>query len=155
MIIPYNHLWMVNTETKEAEKMRKEGILVVKDPNEFNNYTCFNVVLPSYLPEGFEFDRAEFYEDENGVVENTKYIGLYFTNEKTGKYIYMQQRFADEETAYAGGAKKVEEIKINGVDAVFYDDRNIDWEANGVIYALSGRGEITKDELIKIAESIK
>ena len=139
----------------EAEKMRKEGTLVVKDPNEFNNYTCFDVVLPSYLPEGFEFDKAEFFKDENGVIENSKYIGLYFINEKTGKFIYMQQRFADEETGYEAGGGKVEEIKINGVDAVIYDDRNIDWEANGVIYGISGRGEITKDELIKIAESIK
>ncbi len=63
----------------------------------------------------------------------------------------MQQRFADEETAYATGAAKVEEIKVNGVDAVLYGN-NLDWEYNDVIYMLNGRG-ITKDELIKIAES--
>jgi hypothetical protein len=107
------------------------------------------------LPEGYEFDRAEFYKDDNGVVENSKYITLYFTNKKTGEKIYIPQRFADEETAYSTGASKVEEIKINGVDAVLYDDRNIDWEANGVIYGISAKGKITRDELIKIAESIK
>ena len=139
----------------EDEKMREEQYLVVKDPNELNNYTCFNVILPSYLPEGYEFDRAEFYKDDNGVVENSKYISLYFTNKKTGEKIYIPQRFADEETAYETGGSKVEEIKINGVDAVIYDDRNIDWEANGVIYGISAKGEITRTELIKIAESIK
>lgn len=139
----------------EREKMREKECLVVKDPNELNNYTCFDVKLPSYLPEGYEFAEAEFYKDENGDVENTKYISLHFTNEKAGKRIYMQQRFAEEETGYATGANKVEEIKINGVDAVLYDDSNLDWEYNGVIYMLSGRGEIAKDELIKIAESIK
>lgn len=127
----------------------------MKDFNKLKDYTCFDVILPNYLSEGYELDRAEFYRDEDGVVENSKYMGLYFTNEKTGKYIYMQQRFADEEAAYETGAEKVEIVKINDVDALLYDDRNIDWEANGVIYALSSRGEISKSELIKIAESIK
>lgn len=135
--------------------MSEEQTLVVKDSNKLNNYTCFDVKLPSYLPEGYKFAEAEFFKDENGVVENSKIIGLYFTNEKTGKFIYMQQRFAEEETGYVTGANKVEEIKINGVDAVLYGDSNLDWEYNGVIYMLVGRGEITKDELIKIAESIK
>ena len=102
----------------EDEKMREEEYLVVKDSNELNDYTCFNVILPSYLPEGYQFDRAEFYKGEDEVVENSKYISLFFTNEDTGKHIYMQQRFADEETAYETGGSKVEEIKINGVDAV-------------------------------------
>ena len=139
----------------EDEKMREEQYLVVKEPNKLNDYTCFNVILPSYLPEGYQFDRAEFYKGEDEVVENSKYISLFFTNEDTGKHIYMQQRFADEETAYETGGSKVEEIKINGVDAVIYDDRNIDWEANGVIYGISTRGAVTRNELIKIAESIK
>lgn len=139
----------------ECDRMRKEGILVIKDVSKLNNYTCFNVILPSYLPEGYEFDRAEFYKDDNGVVENSKYISLYFTNKKTGGKIYIPQRFADEETAYETGGSKVEKIKINGVDAVLYDDENIDWEANGVIYGISAKGEVSRDELIKIAESIK
>ena len=139
----------------EEQKKRQEENLIVEDSSKLNDYTCFNVILPTYLPEGYKFDRAEFYKDENGIVENSKYIGLFFTNEETGKYIYMQQRFADEETAYATGGDKIEKIEINGVDAVIYSDRNIDWEMRGIIYALSGRGEVTKDELIKIAESIK
>ncbi len=139
----------------EEEKLRQENNLIVKDSGKLNDYTCFNVILPSYLPEGYEFDRAEFYKDENGIVEDSKYISLYFTNGKAEEYIFMNQRFADEETAYEAGGENVEELKINGVDAVMYNDRNIDWEANGVIYGLSGRGKITKDELIKIAGSIK
>ncbi len=139
----------------EWDRMMKEEKLVIKDATKLNDYTCFNVILPSYLPEGYEFDRAEFYKDDNDVIEDTKYIDIYFTNDKTGKHIYIQQRLADEETAYGTGASKVEKIKINGVDAIIYDDINIDWETNGVIYGISAKGEITRDELIKIAESIK
>lgn len=138
----------------EAKKM-DENNLIVKDASSLNKYTCFNVKLPSYLPEDYKFDRAEFYKGEKGDISK-KYIDLYFNNEKTGKFIYMQQRFADEETKYATGTDgKMEKVKVNGVDAVIIDDRYIDWEANGVLYGLSGRGEFTKDELIKIAESIK
>lgn len=137
----------------EKEKERETENLVVKNTNELNDYTCFDVVLPSYLPEGYEFDRAEFFRDENGAVENSKYISLFFTNEETGEFIYMQQRFADEETAYATGSDKVEKIKVNGVDGLLYGD-NLDWEDNGVIYMLNGRG-IIKGELIKMAESFK
>ncbi|WP_234950047.1 DUF4367 domain-containing protein [Tissierella praeacuta] len=138
----------------EKEKRREIKDLIVKNPSELNNHTCFDVKLPSYLPNGYKFDRAEFFrENENDIVENSKYIALFFTNDKTGEYIYMQQRFADEETAYETGAKKVEKININGVDALLYDN-NLDWEDNGVIYMLNGRG-IAKDELIKMGESFK
>ncbi|WP_097025468.1 DUF4367 domain-containing protein [Clostridium peptidivorans] len=139
----------------EAKKMDENKLYVVKDASSLNKYTCFNVKLPSYLPKDYKFDRAEFYKGEKGDISK-KYIDLFFTNEETGKFIYMQQRFADEETKYETGTDgKIEKVKVNGVDAVISDDRYIDWEANGVLYSLSGRGEFTKDELIKIAESIK
>ncbi|MDD2447727.1 MAG: DUF4367 domain-containing protein [Tissierellia bacterium] len=147
----------IETETMkivtEAEVEKENNNLLVKDVNKLNDYTCFEVILPSYLPEGYEFDRAEFFRDGNEVVENTKYISIYFTNDETGEYIYMQQRFADEETAYETGGQKVEQLKINGADAILYDN-NLDWEDNGVIYMLNGRG-IPRDELIKTAESFK
>ena len=147
----------IETETMkivtEAEVEKENNNLLVKDVNKLNDYTCFEVILPSYLPEGYEFDRAEFFRDENGLVENSKYISLYFTNDETGEYIYMQQRFADEETAYETGGQKVEQLKINGADAILYDN-NLDWEDNGVIYMLNGRG-IPRDELIETAESFK
>lgn len=129
--------------------------MIVKDANSLNKYTCFNVILPSYLPKDYKFDRAELSKDEKGNVSN-KCINLYFTNSKTGKYIYMQQRIASEEMKYVTGTDgKIEKVKVNGVDAVISDNRYIDWEANKVLYELSGRGQITKAELIKIAESIK
>ena len=147
----------IETETMkivtEAEVEKENNNLLVKDVNKLNDYTCFEVILPSYLPEGYEFDRAEFFRDENGLVENSKYISLYFTNDETGEYIYMQQRFADEETAYETGGQKVEQLKINGADAILYDN-SLDWEDEGVIYSLNGRG-IARDELIETAESFK
>ncbi|MBW9159410.1 DUF4367 domain-containing protein [Clostridium tagluense] len=145
------------TTVAEKEKMRKDAVIVVKDSSKLNKYTCFDVKLPTLLPKGYKFDRAEVYKDKNETkVENSKYIDLYFTNKETGKFIFMQQRFPDETTKYAsGGDGTIEEIKINGVNAVISDDRSIEWETKNALYNLSGRGVITKSELIKIAESIK
>lgn len=141
--------------TVAERKKMMEYALTVRDSTSLNKYTCFNVILPSYLPENYKFEKAGFFKDKKGNIAN-KYIDLYFTNEKTGKYIYMQQRFADKETSYQMASdEKVEKIKVNGVEAVITGNRIIDWEVNGVLYNLSGRGEITKAELVKIAESIK
>ncbi|WP_291581949.1 DUF4367 domain-containing protein [Clostridium sp. UBA6640] len=147
--------------TGEIETVREveERTLEVRDIDELNKYTCFNVILPSYLPEGYKFDRAEFFKGKTEVVKDSKYITIYFNNEKTGKHIFMQQRFACEETRFSSNGSNIEEIKINGADAIMSDgvrsdSKGIDWEANGVIYSISSRG-ITRDELIKFAESIK
>ncbi|MBU3199584.1 DUF4367 domain-containing protein [Clostridium estertheticum] len=145
-------------EQEKMDKEREKGVVEVKDSSKLNDYTCFNVKLPTFLPEGYKFDRAEFYKEKNEKkVENSKYIGLYFTNEKTGKSIYMQQRFPDETTkSIASTDGTIEKTKINGVNAVISDDRNIDWETKDAIYFLSaGKGGIIKSELIKVAESIK
>ncbi|WP_026476829.1 DUF4367 domain-containing protein [Alkaliphilus transvaalensis] len=139
-----------------ANANREENILVIKNPSALSEYTCFEVLLPSYLPSGYQFDRAEFYKDENGIVQDSKYINLYFTNYESEAYIFLQQRFSDEETAYELSTDgKVQLIKINGVDAVLSNNRGIDWEMNDTLYGLNGRGLISKAELIKIAESIK
>jgi hypothetical protein len=149
------------TTVKEKENLRKENLrkeqnLVIKDTDELNDYTCFDVILPSYLPDGYEFDRAEFYKDEDGIVENSKYIDLYFVNQDTGKYICMQQRLSDEETAFGIATDgKIEEVKVNNERAILMGERSIYWEYNDVLYSLTGRGEIGREELIKIADSIK
>ena len=143
----------------QKQKMAQESMLVVKDSEKLNDYTCFKVILPGFLPNGYEFDRAEFYKDETGAVNQTKYIDLYFKNQTTGNYILMQQRFSDEETAYEFSTDgDIEKIKINDSDAVLFDGnhgKNIDWEYNGVLYGLNGRGNVDQNDLIKIAESIK
>lgn len=140
--------------TEKQATQSQNNTLYVTDKGKLNEYTCFDVKLPTYLPYGYEFDKAEFYKDETGNVKDSKYVNLYFKNKLTRKDIYMQQRFACEETKSVGNAEKIEKIKINGADAILSNDRSINWEANNTIYFLSGKN-IGKDEAIKIAESIK
>ncbi|MGV8984650.1 DUF4367 domain-containing protein [Clostridium sp.] len=144
-------------EQEKMDKESKDAVVEVKDSSKLNEYTCFDVKLPTFLPKGYKFDRAEVYKEMNETnANNSKYIDLYFANKETGKFIYIQQRFPDETTKFESGTDgKIEETKINGVNAVISDGRIIDWETKNALYSLSGRGEITKSELIKIAESIK
>jgi len=66
----------------------------------------------------------------------------------------MQQRHADEETAYEMSTNgTIENAKINGVDAVLNNGKAVDWEANGVLYGVTS-ASLDKDDLIKVAESI-
>lgn len=137
---------------KQKEKERA-GILIVKDSSKLNEYTIFDVGLPEYLPDGYSFDRAEFYKEKNGEV-NGKYIDLYFVNEATNKKISMQQRYADEETAYEISTDgTIEKVRINGIDVVLYNGKAVDWEANGVLYGVAS-DSLDKNDLIKVAESI-
>ncbi|MFF2908661.1 DUF4367 domain-containing protein [Paenibacillus sp. NPDC057934] len=138
-------------EQRDQEATAKK--LVVKEPAELEQYALFSVKLPKYLPEGFVFDHGEFYKDENGI--NGKYLDLFFTSEKKGTKIWMQQRYSDKETAYEmSSTGKMEKVSVSGVDAVMWDERNLDWEADGVLYGLSTKG-LDRAEVLKIAESIR
>lgn len=67
----------------------------------------------------------------------------------------MHFRYSDKETAYEMSFDgKVEPVKLNGVDAVMMDDRNLDWEADGVLYNIVSHG-LDRAEVLKIAESLR
>lgn len=143
---------LTEKQEKEEEEKAKENTFAITDIGKLNGYTCFEVKVPSYLPDGYKFEKAEFYKEGE---DSDKYATLYFKNQETGKEIYMQQRFACEETrGDLATDDKIENIKINGVDAVLEGEHNITWEANNIVYFMSGKG-INKDDVIKIAESIK
>ncbi|OPJ62609.1 DUF4367 domain-containing protein [Clostridium oryzae] len=139
-----------------TEAQEKNSRLVTKDINDINKYTEFKAVVPSYLPDGYVFDRAEFYKDEKGKVSG-KYIDIHFTNIKTCKDIYIQERLNCKETAYVDGSDApVEKIKINDLDAslmTLENCINIDWQTDKVLFGMNAHG-ISADEAKKVAESI-
>lgn len=138
----------------QAEAEVKEGILTLTDPDALSQHTAFQVKMPEILPEGYAFNRAEQYLDEQGTA-SPKYISLYFSEASTGNEIYIQQRLADEETAYASSTEgAVKQIKIGGVDAVIVNGNSIAWETDGVMFDLVAKG-LEESELIRIAESLK
>ncbi|GJM83939.1 hypothetical protein HMSSN139_64350 [Paenibacillus sp. HMSSN-139] len=138
----------------QAEAEAKEGILTLTNPDALSNSTDFRVKLPAYLPEGYAFSRAEQYLDEQGNA-SPKYMSLYFANAGTGNEIYLQQRLADEETAYASSTQdEIKKTQVGDADAVIVNGNSIAWEADGVMFDLVAKG-LDESELIRIAESLK
>lgn len=141
---------------KEQDVLDKEkaaGIFSVKTLAELNEYAAFEVKLPEYLPEGIAFDHGELYKGKEGI--SGKYVDLIFTSEKKGIKFWMQQSYADHETAYEMSTDgKIEQVKVNGIDAVLMNSKSLDWEADGVLYSLSTQG-LDREEIMQIAESIR
>lgn len=137
----------------EAENEKLTGI--IKNINDINKYLAFKVSIPSYLPEGYSFDMANVFKDNAGNVSN-KCVSLFFTNSKTKKQIYIQERLDCKETQYyASSDGPVEKIKINNVDAVASNHgHGIDWKNNNCLYMLVGNS-VSPDEVKKVAESMK
>lgn len=140
---------------EEYNELKNSKMTTMINPEEAKPYIAFDFSLPSYMPEGYVFDRIQLFNDENGKpVENCEYAEVYFSNGDHAKDIYLQLRLMNEETAYEADIGNVEEIKVNGNKGVI-GEGNIDVEIDGVMYMLrvSASG-IDNEQLIKMAESI-
>lgn len=116
-------------------------------------YLSFQAKQPNYIPEGFHFDRLETYEADE--TKPTDYLDAYYVND-AGEFYLIQQRRSSPETGYATGASEtLQQVEINGHKAALSDQRNLDWEADGVILSIMGRGCIGTEDLMKIAQSMK
>ncbi|HAE92463.1 DUF4367 domain-containing protein [Tissierella praeacuta] len=141
-------------QKENMEKNAKEHLVddvIVKDPKKINGYTCFDIKLPAYLPERFEFDYVEFYKDDNGEIFDGG-CGVYYINNKTEEIISIFQTYICEESSSETFFNNVQKVKINGEEAIIGDE-GIVWETNGVRYLMYTN--FGRDENVKIAESIK
>lgn len=126
------------------------------DFEEAAGYFITDVALPSYLPAGFVFDRAEFYgnpKDAEAVAAGgSKYMGVYFTNGT--EELYSQIRYMDEETAFSSSSEaELEKIDIQGYEAVVHGN-SVDIQIGDVMYMFFGQGKVSAEDLIKMAESL-
>lgn len=115
----------------------------------------FDIKVPEYLPAGYSLSRAYTYKGDDGSVSGL-YMTLEYKNEKNKKIVIFE-RLLNEETAFeAGGDSEIEETEINGHKAVITGGRSIDWETeDSVSVGISGQGNISRAELIKMAQSVK
>lgn len=151
--ITWDNKIITKKEQEALDKEEKSRQFNVKTLAEMNQYALFDVKFPEYLPEGFTLDRGQFYKGEEGV--NGNYLILYFGSEKKGKRISIHMAYANEENAYeVSTSGKMEQVKVNGIDAVMMNERNVHWEAHGVLYTLNTRG-LKRSQVLRIAESIK
>ncbi len=104
----------------------------------------FTVFVPEYLPDGYALDRITVFE-----FDETKSVSINYKkgDEMLSFFESNQSRFASKD--------KSEVVKINGIDARYMDTdfgRSLSWAWKGTEIAISGT--ISKEELIKVAESV-
>ncbi len=121
------------------------NIVFVNDKS--NADITFEAAIPAYIPEGYTLD----------IEINTPpvYQARYFNDDKTRCFTYTQ--IIDDGTTLRTNTENVtyENIYINNYEGIIYSNKG----NNTVIfntdeYAFSFTGTISKDELVKIAESI-
>ena len=146
---------VMTEEEFNATQIPKEFIF--EDFDEGRSYFISDVLTPEYLPEGYMFSKIAYYgdpEDKSRTnMYSNKYMNIYYSdgeNEIVMKLIYM------DETTISGSkaSKDIEEISVNGREA-FIDGGRLDILLNDVLYRIYGNDDIGRDELVKIAESLK
>lgn len=142
---------------EEYEKLSKPKSVEFTDIQEGTSYFITDVLMPTYLPDGYSFKNISFFGDSkekiNSEEDRNKYMNVYYSNGEDE--IYSQIRFMDERTAFGSGASaEVKTVKINGYDAVV-DGNHLDIQIGDVMYMFFANENLDTAELIKIAESLK
>lgn len=115
----------------------------------------FDIKVPEYLPEGYTLARVYTYKDEEGL-PSLEYITLVYKNTES-KEIIILERILNEDTAFEAGTNgKLEKITINSRIVAIINDISLSYETeDSVSVTINTHGNISKDELVKIAGSVK
>ena len=123
----------------------------------FSNFSSYTVVDDSdvegvedinigYIPKGFELVSKE----------GKKYLQsyVYYNN---NKWISIYKSKISDDITFDTEYKNSESLTINGIEGIYFNDKDLNysgvvWNNGSHIYLITGN--ITKDQLIKIAESI-
>ncbi|KAF5419225.1 MAG: Outer membrane lipoprotein-sorting protein [Candidatus Methanocomedens sp.] len=109
----------------------------------------FDILVPSYLPDGYEFDNAMVIQ---GFVET---VSLTYKNGDEG--LGISEIVFEDEPQTSQIMDSAEVVSINDVEGklvTIYDDHKmLQWEIGNIQLKLSG--SLDKEELIQIAESMQ
>ncbi|UGV41201.1 DUF4367 domain-containing protein [Methanococcoides orientis] len=114
----------------------------------------FEILLPSYIPEGYEFDHALVYS--NGATSEDNIIETVILVYKNGDdWLHLSQIFSGNEFSGMLPEGDVETVSINGSEGQFsalLETNILRWTTNDL--KLSITANIDKDELVNMAESM-
>jgi outer membrane lipoprotein-sorting protein len=133
-------------ETSFEDMMPKEMTL-----DEARANLTFDLRVPSYLPDGYEFDHVMMFGDVFG--DGQEMVSLYYTN--GDERLHLTEWVGDDTEQHESMMGDPEVVSINGTDGEFvsmFGMNVLQWSADGIDYSLSGGLE--KDELVNVAESL-
>lgn len=148
--------YKIMTEAEAREEQNSDSTLFTSK-EEIKPMLYFDMLDIGYSPEGYTLEGYRLFHDNDGkaALKDNKYVSMYYYNGDMSKYIYVQIRYMDEETAFAGGlTDDMKKTSINGYEAIVSSD-SIDLLVGDVMYMImGGNSEVSIDELTKMAESI-
>jgi outer membrane lipoprotein-sorting protein len=105
----------------------------------------FTILVPEYIPEGYEFERAMVIDIKDGKSVSLSY--------KKGAEMLSLTESTDE--GITGSLEGAEKVDINGREGEYMKmgmNKLLRWDCDGL--SLSLMGELDKEELLKVAESV-
>lgn len=98
-------------------------------------------------------DEYNYVESEIFAEPGTLSDYVFFTYEKDGKTIYIDERVSSPENAYeTGGEGKIYEVNVDGVKVII-QDHEANLERDGLLLSISARGA-DKDDLIAMVKDL-
>lgn len=142
-----------NLEMVAIEDNEKNTMEIGAEPDSEEDFE-FVCKKPQWVPEGYTLEREEYKED----------FRLYQNNyvNKDGKYALYQQMRNDrvDNIGISSNGDEQQEVMIENVKGYFIPDDELDgergnlvWEDGKYLYIIGG--DFTKEELIRMAETIK
>ncbi|SFM23801.1 Outer membrane lipoprotein-sorting protein [Methanolobus profundi] len=123
--------------------------------DEIKQASEFEVLVPSYVPEGYGLDSASYSQTSivSGVKES---VTLFYSNED--EMILVSETFYDgEKDSNSLSMMEGETVSVNGEEAELYTmyggTMMLQWETEDAIMSISG--SLDADEMIQIAESME
>lgn len=105
----------------------------------------FAVAEPGYLPEGYILDRVTI-----SKINNIQSVSITYNQDDEILFIHESNRDMPDQK------EGTESVKINDIDAAYMDTyfgKSLSWTWGNTAISINGR--ISKEELIKVAESMK
>ncbi|MDW7732364.1 MAG: DUF4367 domain-containing protein, partial [Methanolobus sp.] len=124
---------------------------------EVQEKSSYDILIPSYLPEGYELVHTMFNNDSLGIPEIEASFTLVYSNGENEMMIISEEIFHEEDIGSIPMPSEGENIFINGVDAKFVigngDSVILQWKTDNMLLVIDAALE--KDEIIRIAESMQ
>ncbi|WP_440946766.1 DUF4367 domain-containing protein [Methanosarcina sp. T3] len=116
----------------------------------------FEILVPEYLPEGYEFSHATAYNTSETAPEGQASETVILNYEKGDEGVIITETVYENQAPEAAIMNTAENITINGEDGKylsFGDMKTLRWEIGNTDLSLTA--SLEKAELLKIAESIR
>ena len=136
--------------SKSNEGVDESMVLHETDQSKLAEMLCFTPLFPETLPDGYAFDHANLFKDDDGTISN-KYLHMYYKN--GDDEIFIEERYLDEETAFSTGTDgELQEVEVCGVKGAL-DETSITWVKDGICYTVIGH-ELNQTQLMDLANSM-